>query len=396
MSKVVVIGAGASGIIASLAASSNNDVLLLEANSKIGKKLLLTGNGRCNYWNDNIECKYYNTDDVNNLSKILESKNEVFKFISSCGIYPKRKNAYYYPNSNQASTVVEVLNTELVKNNVNVVYNCKVDDIHKSGDKFIIHSNLDDIICDKVILSTGSCAYPKTGSDGSGYNILEKYHSINKVMPSLVALKCKGDFFADWTNIRIDSSISLQINGKIVDTEIGEVQLTDYGISGIPVFNISGKANKAISLGEKVEAIINFLPDVQFLEMFDERNKSIPNHTVSELMETILPYQLINILLKMADMQKNDNWNDLDLNKKKKLGNLVNSFNLEIVDSLSFDRSQVVTGGVSLKEINPDTMESLKVKDLYIVGELLDVDGKCGGYNLSFAFITGYIAGRNV
>ena len=233
MSKVVVIGAGASGIIASLVASKNNEVILLEANDKIGKKILLTGNGKCNYWNSNIECKYYNTDNVNNLSKILERKDEVFEFISNCGIYPKTKNGYYYPNSNQASTVVEVFKRCLVKNNINIVYNCKVYDIHKSGDNFVVKSNLQDIICDKIIISTGSCAYPKTGSDGNGYKLLEKEHVINKVLPSLVALECKGDFFNDWTNLRIDGSVSLQVDGKIIDTEIGEIQLTSYGISGI-------------------------------------------------------------------------------------------------------------------------------------------------------------------
>ena len=396
MSKVVVIGAGASGIIASLVASNNNDVILLEANSKIGKKILLTGNGKCNYWNSDIDVKYYNTDSVNNLSSILENKDEVFSYLNACGIYPKVKNGYYYPNSNQAATVVEIFNRELVKNNVKIVYDCKVTDIRHVDDTFIIHSNLDDIICDKVILATGSCSYPKTGSDGSGYNILKDYHTINKVMPSLVALNCKGDFLKDWTNLRVDANVSLMVDGNTLAREMGEVQLTDYGISGIPVFNISGLANKNLALGNKVEVIINFLPGIDALELFNERNRSITNHTVKELFETILPYQLINVLLKKADIKDNITWNDLDKSKKEELANLINKFKVDITSSLGFDRGQVTTGGVSLEEIDPNTMESLKVKGLYITGEVLDVDGKCGGFNLGFAFITGYLAGKGV
>lgn len=396
MSKVVVIGAGPSGIIASLVASNNNEVILLESNDKIGKKILLTGNGKCNYWNSDIDSKYYNTDSVNNLVSILDNKDIVLSFLNTCGIYPKIKNGYYYPNSGQAATVVEIFKRELVNKNVKVVYNCKVDDIHKNEDKFIIHSNIDDIECDKVIIATGSKAYPKTGSDGSFYKILEKYHTINKVMPSLVALECKGNFLKDWTNLRVDASVTLQVDNTNIAREMGEVQLTDYGISGIPVFNISGLANKNLDLGKKVNVLINFLPGIDFMELMNDRNRSITNHTVKELFETILPYQLINVLLKEASIKDNDMWNDLDKDKKDKLTNLVNNFKVEIIGSLGFDRGQVATGGVSLDEINPDTMESLKVKDLYLTGEILDVDGKCGGYNLSFAFITGFIAGRNV
>lgn len=396
MSKVVVIGAGASGIIASLVASRNNEVILLDANNKIGKKILLTGNGKCNYWNSDIDVKNYNTDSVNNLSKILENKDLVLSYLNTCGIYPKVKNGYYYPNSNQAATVVEIFNRELVKNNVKVVYNCKVDDIKHMDGTFIIHSNLEDIICDKVIIATGSCAYPKTGSDGSFYKILEKYHTINKVMPALVPLKCKGDFFKEWANLRVDASISLIVDGNTLTHELGEVQLTDYGISGIPIFNISALANKNLNLGNKVNVVINFLPGVDAFELLNERNRSITNHTVKELLETILPYQLINVLLKKANIKDNDNWHDLDKDKKETLANLINKFKLEVVESLDFDRGQVATGGISLNEINPETMESLKVKGLYLVGEILDVDGKCGGFNLGFSFITGFIAGRNI
>lgn len=396
MAKVVVIGGGASGIIASLLASKNNEVVLLEANDKLGKKILITGNGKCNYWNSDIDCKNYRTDSVNNLSTILENKDRVFSYLTSLGICPKIKNGYYYPNSNQAASIVEIFNREIVNHNVKIMYNCKVNGIKKIEDKFVIFTNTGEITADKIILSTGSCAYPKTGSTGDSYEILKNYHTINKVLPALVPLECEGNFFKDWTNLRIDGSISLQVDDKILDSEIGEIQLTDYGVSGIPVFNISGLASKNLYLGSKVNIIINFLPGIDFNEWFKERNRSIPNHTVLELMESLLPYQLVFVLLKKAGIKKDDKWDNLSEETKRELAMCVNNLTLKVVNTLSFDRGQVVTGGISLLEINPNTMESLKIKDLYLTGELLDVDGKCGGFNLGFAFISGYIAGKNV
>ena len=394
MSKVVVIGGGASGMIASIKASLNNEVILLEGNNSLGKKILVTGNGRCNYWNSDIDIKNYHTDDINNLENILSNKDEVLGFLDSLGIYPKIKNGYYYPNSNMASSVDEILIKKIENSNIDVITECKVTSIEKVNDKFIITSNLHEIICDKVIIATGSRAYPKTGSDGSSYTLLEKYHTINKVLPSLVPLIGKGNF-KDWENIRIDAKATLYINNELIDSEIGEVQLTDYGVSGIPIFNLSGLASK--NLDKNVSIKLNFLPEIDnILEFLESRNNKVKANTIEELLESVLPYKLVFMLLKKSNINKDDNYNDINQNKKEYFSNLISNFNVEITDTLDFDRSQVCTGGISLTEINPDTMESTKVKDLYLVGELLDVDGKCGGFNLGFAFISGYIAGKSV
>lgn len=398
MSKVLVIGAGASGIIASLVASKNNEVILLEGNDKVGKKILITGNGRCNYWNSDISTKHYGFDRIDYMKSILDNKDVVFDYLTSLGIYPRIRNGYYYPNSNQASSVQEIFSKALVNSNVNIVYNCKVCKIEKKDNKFIIKSNLEDIECDKVIVAAGGSSYPKTGSDGSGFKLLEEYHTINKPLPSLVPLVTK-EKIKDWANVRVDASIELYIGNEenSYADQIGEIQLTDYGISGIPVFNISGDVSRALYGGFYTYAYINFLPDVEDVYKFlNDRNKNIINHTVVDLLESVLPYQVAFVLLRKADINRDLVWDNVSEDKKRSLVNLISQFKVEFEDTLSFDRSQVTTGGVPLSEINPETMESLKVPGLYIVGELLDVDGNCGGFNLGFAFITGYIAGRGI
>jgi predicted Rossmann fold flavoprotein len=271
-----------------------------------------------------------------------------------------------------------------------------VKDIVKENGHFIIKSNLDDIECDKVIIACGSKSSPKTGTDGSIFQILDRYHTVNKVLPSLVPLKVNGNFLKDWNNLRVDGKLSLYVDNELIKEEIGEIQLTDYGISGIPTFNISGKAVKALDEDKKVEVKINFLPEDNISYLLDTRSNNLPNHTIEELLESILPYQLIFTLLKISNINRSDNWNKLSQDKKKTLINNISNLSLEITDTLDFDRSQVSTGGVSLTEINPSTLESLKVPGMYLVGEVLDVDGICGGFNLAFAFTTGYLAGIGV
>mgnify|MGYP001091454610 CR=1 FL=1 len=187
MSKVVVIGGGASGLVASILASNSNEVTILEGNDKCGKKILLTGNGKCNYWNEDISIDHYNTNNKEILEKIITEKNqeEVLSFLEKLGIYPKIKNGYYYPYSNQATSVRTLLLKELEKRNIKIVSNFKVTEIKQENNMFMIYSDKEKIVADKVILATGSKACPKTGSDGSGYSLLESLgHHINPVTPT--------------------------------------------------------------------------------------------------------------------------------------------------------------------------------------------------------------------
>lgn len=400
MKKIAIIGAGASGIVAAINASKNNKVILIDGNDKCGKKILLTGNGRCNYWNEDVCVKHYQSDDEEILNEILSDKNkaEVFEFLNDLGIYPKVKNGYYYPYSNQAASVREILSKEVNNENIELKLGFKAKEIFKNGEKFVVI--LEDgakIEVDKLVIATGSKAYPKTGSDGSGYEFAKMLgHKINDVTPSLVSLISNDKFFKEVENVRCDARVSLYINNQQIKEDVGELQITKYGVSGICIFNVSGLASKNLSLGNKVSIKINFMPFLEngFYAWFCDREKRIKNKTLEEQLESLFNYKLLFALLKKAGLKKEDKWPLMSEKEKITLCKCVENFEVTIEETENFDKSQVCTGGVSLKEINPLTMESKIVPNLYIVGEVLDVDGECGGFNLAFAWITGYLAGR--
>lgn len=396
MSKVVVIGAGASGIIASLKASVNNEVILIDGNPQCGKKLLITGNGKCNYWNENINVENYFTSDLNKLNQILEKNKEVLNYLDDLGIYPKIKNGYYYPASGLAASIREIFERELERNNVKTLYNTKVLNVIKNNEKFIVETTYEKIECDKVIVATGSKAAPKTGSDGFGYQLAKNFnHTINPVLPSLTSLKTIENV-KEWAGVRCDASLKLYINNNLIKEESGEIQLTEDGISGICTFNISGLVSKSLYNNKEVKVKINFVPNINnFYEFMEERNKKIPNRTIEELLESILNYKLTNNILKRCHLNKNEYYNKLNKLDKKLLIKNITELDLLITETKSFDKAQVCTGGIPLNEVT-ENMESIYEKNLYFIGELLDVDGKCGGFNLAFAFITGYIAGENI
>lgn len=402
MSKIIIIGAGPSGIIAALQAVKKHEVILLERNEQCGKKILLTGNGKCNYWNEKIDVTKYQTDDVNILEKILDKTNQenVFEYLESIGIYPRVKNGYYYPYSNQASSIRKILLSELKRQKIEIITDFKVENIYYENKKFLITSNHGKVLqADKIILATGSKATPKTGSDGSGYILASKLgHTVNTVTPALSPLIAKENFLKDWNGVRAEVKISLYINDKKIKEETGEIQLTNYGISGICTFNISGIVSKNLKLNNDVYVKINFFPyfNSDFYNFLEIRNKKMKDHTIEELLESIINYKLMFVLLKKANINKSDKWDDLSKKEKMKLCNTIEAFKLKIYDTADFDKAQVCTGGISLKEINSNTMESKIVPNLFLVGELLDVDGNCGGFNLAFAWISGYLAGKGV
>jgi len=396
MSKVIVIGAGASGVIASLKASVNNEVILIDSNDKCGKKILVTGNGKCNYWNEDINVRNYFTNNTNELKNIMEKQEEVLDYLYHLGIFPKIKNGYYYPASSQAASVREIFERELDRYNVTKIYNNKVLCIEKSNDKYIVKTVNGVYKADKLIIATGSKASPKTGSDGFGYEIAKQFnHNINPVLPALVSLNT-NEVVKEWAGVRSDVRLSLFIDENQVIEEEGEIQLTENGISGICTFNVSGLVSKALYNNKKVKININFIPTINNpIDFFEERNDMLQNRTVEELLESVLNYKLVAFILKRIGINKNSYWNLLDKIIKQKLIDNLENFEVNITSTNTYDNAQVCTGGIPLGELNKN-MESNYNKNLYFVGEILDVDGKCGGFNLAFAFITGYIAGSSV
>ena len=397
MKKVVIIGAGASGVIASIFASKNKEVIILERNSTPLKKLLLTGNGRCNYFNDNQDISNYNSSNIDLIKQIVTEKNinSVKDFFLSIGIIPKIKDGYYYPYSNLASSIKMALLKEASLRGVKIKLDYLVTDVKKINDKFIVNNEME---CDYLILSTGSKAYPKTGSDGIGYSILKSFnHKIIKVMPALTQLIGDKSYFKDWAGIRCEAKVSMYENNKFIKTEVGELQLTKTGLSGICIFNLSSNIRKGLDKNYKEEIGVNFIPFVENIEEFlDDRNNKLKNRNIIELLEGIINYKLLKIILNECKINENNNLDYLTFKEKETLYNNLINFKVNIIDTNDFDNAQVCSGGVDLNEINLNTMESKLVSNLFITGELLDIDGICGGYNLTLAWISGILAGSYI
>ena len=406
MKKIVVIGAGASGLVSAIyAKNEKNEVILVEKNDICGKKILATGNGRCNFWNEDQSLKHYRSSDKQKLKEVLkeENLNEILNFFKTIGIEPKIKNGYYYPFSNQAISVQKALILEAQKRKVKIITNSEVIDIMKTNNKFnVVLKNNESIKSDMVILSTGSKSAPKTGSNGWGYEICRKFnHIINKPLPALVQLRANEKYLKDWEGIRAGVLVELYENGKNIASECGEIQLTNYGISGICVFNLSGRVSRGLEKNKNEKVKINFLNGLniknkkEFIEWMNKRSDFLRNRNICESLEGILNYKLVRVLLNLSDIKFSINWNEISDAKRDKLASNLVEFAINITETNSFDKAQVCTGGVPLSEIDTNTMKSMKVENFYITGELLDVDGDCGGYNLEWAWITGMIAGSD-
>lgn len=394
--KVVIIGGGASGITSAITVRrKKHDVVVLEKNTNFLKKLKITGNGHCNYYNENQELYHYHSDNNELISSVINSVNleKISSFFDSIGVVPKVKNGYYYPFSNQAISVCSSLILEAQKLGVVLKTDVEVQEIKKDGRFQIITTN-GIYEADKVIISTGGMSYQKTGSDGFGYRELKRLgHNINLLLPGLTPLVISNPK-KEWKGIRTDVSLSLLEDNKLVRKESGEIQLTEDGISGICTMQLSSYISKGLYLKKNERIKINFLPFIDedsFFSFMDDRSRKMKNRTVMELLEGVLNYKLISVILKK---EQNLIWDECNNKEREFIKKNLLSYMVEVVDTKSFDYSQVTLGGVSLLDVNLETMESKKIKDLYITGELLDINGDCGGYNLTIAWITGLIAGE--
>ena len=401
MKQVVVIGAGASGIVSAIYAAMNgNKVKILERNSSPLKKLLITGNGKCNYFNEDMSLKHFYSSNIDNLNEIINEKNikEILSFFDTIGIVPKIKNGYYYPFSLVSTSIKEALLIESKLNDIEIINDFLVEDIIKE-EKFIINPNKEKIEADSVIISAGGKACPKTGSDGIGFKLASKFnHEIIKPLPALVKLIGNESYFKDWDKVRSNVKLSLYEDGNFIKEEEGELQFTSSGISGICAFNLSGMIARGLDEGKKEEVKINFIPwnNKNVIEMLEERNEVVTGRTISEFLEGFLHYKLVKIILEKSKINPYKYYEELNGKEKYALGENLTNFNLEITSVGSFEEAQVSSGGIPLNEINTQTMESNKEKDLYFTGEILDVYGDCGGYNLGFAFISGMLAGKAI
>lgn len=394
MKKIIIIGAGPSGIAAAIhAKNENNDVIVLEKNSVALKKLLLTGSGRCNFYNDNFIKDFYNVDN-DLVNKIISYKDKYLEFISSLGIEFSIINGYYYPYSKSSVSVQNALIKKAHSLGIKIIYDTSVFLINKENDKYIINNEFE---ADKIVIASGSKAYPKTGSTGDFYTILkEKNVNIKPVLPALVQLRSSNKIVNKWPLLRVESELKLIINNNIAKITKGELQLTNYGISGICTLSLSDIAVKNIVKHNDVSVVINFLPFVKDYDDFiNKRLIKLKDVSIIEFFEGIINYKLLISLFKHNKINYENLYSDITINEYNVIKQVLTNFKLDIKGYNDFDTAQVSQGGVSLEELT-DVFELIKHPGIYTIGELNDIHGDCGGYNLAYAFISGMIVGEEL
>ena len=411
---VAVIGGGAAGMMAAIeAARAGAIVTLIEKNPQLGKKLATTGNGRCNYTNldmeDRIGGKFrgFHPEFAAPALNALPPE-AVLDWFRAIGVEPRFRGSYVYPNSDQASAVVDALREELHRLSVKVHYNAEVKSVQRidtDAGYFMIQCTDAVVKADRVILAAGSKAAPKTGSNGDGYFIARKLgHTIVPYVPALCGIRCAGDAFRALAGIRTEAALELVIDGHSVDREAGELQLVDYGISGIPVFQLSRYAAYALQEGKKAAVYINFLPGFTdeaedprecALRLYRQRQQRLVGRKMESFFTGLLHQKLGQLLLRMASVRPELPVSELSEKQLRSLASLSVRFKAECVEMNGFLQAQVVAGGVDTTEVDPGTMASRLVPGLYFAGEVLDIDGICGGYNLQWAWASGFVAGRH-
>lgn len=401
MRHVAVIGGGAAGMMAAITAAREGvKVTILEHKDRIGKKILSTGNGRCNFTNTYQTPACYRSDNRDFAWNIIQKFNveKTISFFKELGIYPKDRNGYLYPYSDQAAAILEVLQIEIAKLDICVMTEINVLDIQPVKRGIRVTTDKKTITVDSVILACGSKAAPVTGSDGSGYQLAKLLgHRIVPVLPSLVQLRCAEKFYKSISGVRVQGTVEIYADDISLASDTGEIQLTNYGISGIPVFQVSRYAAKAIYQKQLVTAVLNFMPDMnkdEFLSFLQERITLCPHKTLDEFFTGIFPKKLCELWIRLSRLPKEMRVSDLSGEQLEKLVLLIQHLRTHITETNAFEQAQICCGGVDTTEINPDTLESNYVPGIYFAGELLDVDGICGGYNLQWAWSSGFVAGK--
>lgn len=400
---VTVVGGGAAGLMAGItAAKCGAKTLILEHMERVGKKILATGNGKCNYTNALQGLSYYRGENPAFVLPVFEQFGlaETLAFFEELGIYPKERNGYYYPASEQAASVLEALRMEADYRNVEIYTSCEPEAVEKVRGGFQIRLKKNAISTKTIIFAPGLLASPKTGSNGTAFQHIEKFgHHFIDIVPALVQLKGKQAFFKELAGIRAEMSIILEVDNVRICSEYGELQLTEYGISGIPVFQISRFATRALRQNRKVRARINFAPHMEREELSAllERRFGINAHNKSaeQAMIGLFHRKLSAVLLKETGIPLQAPAKKVGKGQLHRLCGQIRDFCVDIVGSKGFESAQVCAGGVDTAEIDSHTLESKLVPGIYFAGEILDIDGTCGGYNLQWAWSSGHVAGRH-
>lgn len=406
MKKVAVIGAGAAGMMAAYAAALNgNEVILFDKNEKCGKKIYLTGKGRCNLTHDCDERGFL--ENVVSNPKFMTgaiyafSPSAAVNFFNENGLKLKlERGGRYFPTSNKSSDVIKFLENNCKNAGVEIKLNEKVLEIG------ILNSTISHIItekgsyrCNCAVVCTGGLSYPATGSTGDGYKFAEAAgHSVIPLKPGLCGLNVKGDFYKKLQGLTLKNiNFSIYYEDKILKSFFGEMLFTHFGVSGPVVLSASSLINR-LDLG-KIKAVVDLKAGLSE-EQLDNRMlrdfAANPNKSLSNCLKNLLPSAIIDVIIERSGTDGSKKVNSVTREERKRLAFNIKNFGFGVASLRGFDEAIITCGGVNVKEINPKTMESKLVKGLYFCGETLDLDAFTGGYNLQIAFSTGYAAGKSI
>lgn len=395
MKNVAIIGGGASGFIAAItAAELGASVTIFEKNPRVLKKLLATGNGRCNISNRFCTPDRYHGADVD-FSLPAMQRFDTEKFFAEIGIpFCELENGKLYPRSLQASSVLDILRLKAEEMGVNTICDYEITDI-KEG--FILNNKFK---ADAVIIASGGEASAPLGGTDSGYNLLKTLgHKITKRLPSIVQLKTDVSSTKAMSGLKMDMGVKLFANKNEVISDFGEVLFTDYGLSGPPILQISGTASRLLDKGEKVFVFLDLIPDMEEKKLYfflKNRSYTNPQRKLEDFLTGVLPKRIAQCMLKASGFAPLSRMaSSLDDEELKSLSHTLKNFKLEVSDTNGMKNAQVTIGGADTSEFDPETMESKLIKNLYACGEVLDIDGDCGGFNLQWAWASGALAGEN-
>ena len=383
------------------AAMNGSDVTILEQKDKPCKKIYATGNGRCNFTNENIYPGAFRGNDTSKAAEVLKKfgRDDLLAYFKSIGLIYKNINSYYYPNSEQASSVVTALLAEAKRLNIKIICNEKLVDIKRNEDFFTLYSENNEYTAGKIIFAPGGMASPAHGSDGNLFKLIKKMgHKIYKPLPALVPLKYSDKKFSALAGVRTKAGVVIYIDGEGFAAEEGEIIFNKDNISGIPVMQLSRFASVALDKKQKVELGINLFPDLDDNTLNDYLRQALyssysEGKTIYEALVSFMNNKLLDFCLRASSINPDKPAAKLKEKSLLAFTDYIRSVQVPIASACGFDKAQVTAGGIAFSEVN-ENLESVKQPGIFFAGEVMDIDGTCGGYNLQWAFSSGYIAGN--
>ncbi len=406
MEEIIIVGAGASGMVTAIvAARRGKKVLILEKNNKVGKKLLATGNGKCNIANQRPTLERFYSQNPKFIADAFEgySFQSIKQFFKSIGLeLIDAKEGKVFPMSLQASSVVELLACECEQLGIEIIFEALVTKISFSSNKFIVNYNEKEVESKKIVLATGHCSAPQLGGVMDGIGFAHSFrHSIIKDFPTLVQLTApyKENYLKRMSGVKVESRVSFKVGEKEIVKQ-GDVLFTTYGISGLAILDISRFVMEALIKQKNIMLIIDFMPKMSHEQLFSLMKKSLVKKSQKPLelwMQGFINKKLILPILEPLKLETQTVGSIFtNIENLEKIVKAIKSFSFKINGSKGYKGAEVATGGVNTKEVNAKTMESKKQKGLYFTGEVLDVDGDRGGFNLHLAWVCGLRAGESL